>query len=69
MIERKPPVRMESRDVPRCIRFKASEWDTIVQEAHAEGIEPSRLARSLMFIGLDHLRAERLRQSRSRIAL
>ena len=67
--DRRPSAKMESRDVPRCIRFTVSEWDTIVQEARSEGIEPSRFARALMFIGLDHFRTERLRQSRSRIAL
>jgi hypothetical protein len=59
---------MESRDLARCIRFTSTEWGEIETEARTEGIEPSRFARSMIFIGLDHFRTERLRLSRSRIA-
>lgn len=67
--DKKPLARMESRDVPRCIRFKESEWAEIVLGAREEGTEPSRFARSMIFIGLDHFKTERARQSRTRIAL
>lgn len=69
MDDQKPPVKMESRDVPRCIRFTSTEWSEIEREARQEGLEPSRFARSMIFIGLDHFKTERLRLSRSRSAL
>lgn len=62
----KPPARMESRE-PRCIRFKPSEWEELANAARAAGLEPSRFAREMCFIGLSVHQATALRQSHTRI--
>ena len=57
MIDRRPPVKMESRE-PKSIRFTPTEWAAIVQAANARAVEPSRFARKLCLMGLSMTQAQ-----------
>ena len=50
-LERKPPVRMQSRDVRITIRFTSDEADRLKAKAAARDVEVSRLARRWLRMG------------------
>ena len=54
--ERKPPVRMESREA-RSLHFTPSEWEAIADGARLRGLAPSVFARMLAIYGLSIVQA------------